>query len=375
MATQCCSFEVGAELGAARTGTLRLPHGSVETPSFMPVGTRGSVRGVDPDELRGAGASMVLANTYHLWIRPGADVVAALGGLHAFMGWSGPILTDSGGYQVFSLRHLAKVSEEGVRFRSPLDGQYRTLTPEVSVRVQETLGVDVAMAFDECLEWPVTREAAAASTERTTRWLHRCLAAREHPNRTALFGIVQGSLYDDLRAAHADELAALDLDGYAIGGLSVGEERGALVHAASLSASRLPAHKVRYLMGVGNPVDLVDAVMGGVDLFDCVLPTRGGRHAAAYTSAGRLNLRGARYTTDDGPLDAACPCPTCSRFSRGYLRHLVKAGEQLGARLLSVHNLYYYLGLMRRMREVIEAGAPEAMIGLRAEAARASAAV
>lgn len=372
MATRCCSFEAHAELGAARTGTLTLPHGQVSTPNFMPVGTRGTVRGVDPDELVAAGASIVLANTYHLWIRPGAEVVAKLGGLHDFMGWSGPILTDSGGYQVFSLRHRAKVSEEGVRFRSPIDGQYRTLTPEVAVQVQETLGVDVAMAFDECLEWPAERDKAARSTERTTRWLHRCLAARQHPERTALFGIVQGSLYDDLRVAHAQELRELDLDGYAIGGLSVGEDRGALVHAASLSARHLPKDKVRYLMGVGHPVDLVDAVMGGVDLFDCVLPTRGGRHAAAYTSLGRLNMRGARYTTDDSALDPGCGCPTCSRFSKGYLRHLMKTGERLGARLLSVHNLHYYLGLMRRLRGAIGAGDAEALAALRTEAEQAS---
>lgn len=365
-------FDLHATLGAARAGVLHLPHGQVPTPCFMPVGTRASVRGMTPAELRASGASMVLANAYHLWVRPGHELVRELGGLHAFMAWEGPILTDSGGYQVFSMQDRAEVSEQGVRFRSPLDGQYRTLTPEKAVAIQEALGVDVAMAFDECLEWPVGHDRAGRSTERTTRWLHRCLEAREHPGRTALFGIVQGSLYEDLRRAHAQELAALDLDGYAIGGLSVGEDRDALLEMAGLTARHLPADRVRYLMGVGTPADLVDAVLRGVDLFDCVLPTRAGRHGGAYTSTGRLNLRNAVHKRDPDPLDPACPCPACTGYSRAYLRHLVKAGELLGRRLLTVHNITYYQGLMRRLRGAISAGDEQAVEALQAESTTAS---
>jgi len=338
----------------------------------MPVGTRATVRGLDPADLIEVGANIVLSNTYHLWVRPGADVIAELGGLHAFMGWSGPILTDSGGYQVFSLREHTKVTEEGVRFRSPEDGAYRTLTPEVAVRVQETLGVDVAMAFDECLEHPATHERAAESLERTKRWLIRCIEAREHPERTALFGILQGGLYEDLRAEHAAWLTELDLDGYAIGGLSVGEEREQLLRFAAFSAARLPEDRVRYLMGVGHPVDLADAIMAGVDLFDCVLPTRAGRHGLAYTSEGRRNLKNGRYRTDGHPIDPACPCGTCRRFSRGYVSHLVRADEILGKRLLTHHNLAYYLRLLARFREAILAGDADRCTSLREEAAIAS---
>ncbi|MEQ1570813.1 MAG: tRNA guanosine(34) transglycosylase Tgt [Myxococcota bacterium] len=358
--------------GKARIGRLRLPHGDVPTPAFMPVGTRGTVRGLDPDELRAVGASIVLANTYHLWVRPGHEVVAALGGLHGFMGWTGPILTDSGGYQVFSMRDRLVVSEEGVRIRSPEDGAWRDLTPERSIEVQEALGVDVAMAFDECLEHPATRERAIASTERTTRWLARCLAARRHPERTAMFGIVQGGLYEDLRRDHARELTELDLDGYAIGGLSVGEHRDELVAFAEISADALPRNKVRYLMGVGHPIDIADAVLRGVDLFDCVLPTRAGRHGQVYTRQGRRNLKNARYRADPEPLDPACDCPTCTRFSRGYLRHLHQCDELLGKRLLTVHNLAYYQALMAELRGAIASGDPVALDAVRAGAERAS---
>jgi queuine tRNA-ribosyltransferase len=372
MATRCCSFELRATLGAARTGVLSLPHGDVPTPYFMPVGTRASVRAVHPRDLQEVGARMVLANTYHLWVRPGHDRVEALGGLHRFMAWSGPILTDSGGYQVFSLKEHVKVSEEGVRFRSPLDGQHRHLTPEVAVEVQEALGVDVAMAFDECIEWPATRDRVASSTARTTRWLHRCLAARRRPDRTALFGIVQGGTYEDLRAAHADELAALDLDGYAIGGLSVGEDRALLVEMAGVAARRLPADRVRYLMGVGYPRDLVDAVRNGVDLFDCVLPTRSGRHAQAFTSVGRLNLKNAVHKDADAPLDPNCDCRTCATFSRAYLNHLVKNEERLAEIAVTVHNLRYYLRLMERLRTAIAAGDVAGFAAIAAEAEVAS---
>ncbi len=375
MATRCCSFELDAVHGAARAGTLKTPHGEVSTPVFMPVGTRASVRGVAPSELRGAGAQLVLANTYHLWVKPGHQDIAALGGLHRFMGWDGPILTDSGGFQVFSLRAHTTLSEEGVTFRSPIDGLYRKLTPEVSVEVQEALGVDIAMAFDECIEWPVTQEHAARSTARTTRWLERCLAARRHADRTALFGIVQGSLYADQRAAHAELLAGMDLDGYAIGGLSIGEDREALLAMVEVSVAHLPAGKARYLMGVGQPIDLVDAVLRGVDMFDCVLPTRAGRHHQAYTSTGRRNLRNAGYALDDGPIDPACDCPACTDFSRAYLRHLCKAGEPLGKRLLTLHNLAYYHRLMRRLRTAIQRRDDAALAALKTEAALASTSV
>lgn len=372
MATRCCSFEVRGTVGAARTGVLRLPHGDVPTPAFMPVGTRGTVRGVAPDELVGAGASIVLANTYHLWVRPGHGTIQRLGGLHGFMGWRGPILTDSGGFQVFSLREHTKVTEEGVRFRSPEDGQYRLLTPEVAVEIQEALGVDVAMAFDECLEWPADRDRAARSTERTTRWLKRALDARRHADRTALFGIVQGGMYGDLRAAHAEELTALDLDGYAIGGLSVGEGREDRLEMVEASVTRLPEDRIRYLMGVGQPRDIVEAVLRGVDLFDCVLPTRAGRHAQAYTAEGRRNLRNAAYAEDPMPLEPGCPCPACTRWSRAYLRHLVKANEQLGARLLTLHNLTFYQRLVADLREAIGGGDTDRIAVIAARAERAT---
>jgi len=353
MATQCCSFELEGTHGRARAGTLHLPHGDVPTPAFMPVGTRGTVRGLDGPEIRAAGARLVLANTYHLWVRPGHALISRLGGLHRFMSWDGPILTDSGGYQVFSLRERLKITEEGVRFRSVEDGQYRMLTPEVSIEIQEALGVDVAMAFDECLEQPADRDRTARSTERTTRWLERCIAARTRPEQTALFGIVQGGLEADLRVAHAEEISALDLDGYAIGGLSVGESRAHLLAMTEVSTAALPADKVRYLMGVGHPHDIVDAILLGVDLFDCVLPTRAGRHGQAYTSVGRKNLKNARYAEDPGPLDPACGCTTCARYSQAYIRHLVKCDELLGKRLISLHNVWFYQSLVADLRAAI----------------------
>ena len=365
-------FIAHATHAEARAGTLHLPHGDVPTPAFMPVGTRGSVRGVSPDELVAAGASIVLANTYHLWVRPGHERIARLGGLHRFMGWTRPILTDSGGFQVFSLKEHTKVDEAGVRFRSPEDGAWRSLSPEVAVEVQEAMGVDVAMAFDECLEWPADRDRAAASTERTTRWLKRCVAARRSPERTALFGIVQGGMYADLRRAHAEEIAELGLDGYAIGGLSVGEGREAREAMVEQAVAGLPSGQVRYLMGVGQPVDIAEAVARGVDLFDCVLPTRAGRHAQAYTWQGKRNLRNAAYEEEDIPLDAACGCPACRGFSRAYLRHLVQAEEALGARLLSIHNLWFYQELMARLRAAIAGQGSATLSDVRAAAARAS---
>ncbi|MEC8191542.1 MAG: tRNA guanosine(34) transglycosylase Tgt [Myxococcota bacterium] len=360
-------FTVEATAGAARTGTLQTPHGPVQTPAFMPVGTKGTVKGIVPEELREVGVEMVLCNAYHLWVRPGHGRIGELGGLHRFMNWSGPILTDSGGYQVFSLRHLAKVSEQGVKFRSPHDGQYRTLTPEVSVEIQETLGVDIAMAFDECIEWPAERDRVARSTERTTRWLKRCIAARRHPDRTALLGIVQGGFYDDLREAHAHEIVELDLDGYAIGGLSVGEPTDELLGMVETTTPHLPNDKVRYLMGVGYPVNLVDAVMRGVDIFDCVIPTRSGRFGYAFTSQGKLSIKHARYGMDQEPLDPACTCYTCRSFSRAYLRHLFQSNEILAPRLISLHNVAFYQSLMARLRAAIRSG-PESVAAVRAEA-------
>jgi len=318
------------------------------------------------------GTPMVLANTYHLWVRPGHKRVERLGGLHRFMAWDGPILTDSGGYQVFSLRKRTKVTEEGVKFCSPEDGQWRMLTPEVSIEVQEALGVDVAMAFDECLEWPATLERSVASTQRTTRWLHRLLAARRKPEATAVFGIVQGGVYEQLRTEHAQELAALDLDGYAVGGLAVGEDKDIMLEMVSVSTAQLPADRTRYLMGVGYPHDMVEAVMRGIDQFDCVLPTRAGRHGTAFTSVGRLNLKNAGYVEQADPLDPDCPCHTCATYSRAYLRHLVKTEELLGKRLLTLHNLMYYQRLMTRLRDAIIASDPQQVLALREEAYTAS---
>ena len=359
-------YELLNSTGAARRGRLHLSHGVVDTPAFMPVGTQGTVKGLSPVDIAATGAQMVLANTYHLWVRPGHSLIQQLGGLHRFMDWSGPILTDSGGFQVFSLAKLRKVTEEGAKFCSPVDGQWRLLTPEVSIGVQKAMAVDVAMAFDECVEFPASRERVAEGMARTTRWLKRCMAARTQPEHTALFGIVQGGVEPDLRIEHAQELRALDLDGYAIGGLSVGEDREALFATARITAPQLPAEKVRYLMGVGYPWDILDGVLAGVDLFDCVLPTRSARFGGIFTSEGRINLKNARFREDPGPLDPACPCYTCARFSRAYLRHLFVSNELLAPRLLSLHNVSFYQRLMARIREAIMEGT-EAVAALQRE--------
>jgi queuine tRNA-ribosyltransferase len=372
MATPCSSYRLEATLGAARAGTLKLRSGEVPTPAFMPVGTRATVRGLSPRELQEAGASILLANTYHLWERPGHEAVRELGGLHQFMGWDGPILTDSGGYQVFSLRKHTTITEEGVRFRSLLDGSYRTLTPERSIEIQEALDVDIAMAFDECIAWPATLERSEQSTERTTRWLQRCVAARRQPSRTALFGIVQGGMHSALRAAHAEEIAQMDLDGYAIGGLSVGEGPEAMKEMVEATIPHLPADKVRYLMGVGQPVDVAEAIARGVDFFDCVLPTRAGRHHQSYTSTGKRNLRNARYKLDSSPLDPNCGCETCANFSRAYLHHLAKCDELLGKRLLSLHNTVFYQTLVNSFRIAILAQDEQALASAHDLAATAS---
>lgn len=363
------SYSETHRCGEARCGVLTTPHGQIQTPAFMPVGTKGTVKGLIPDELKESGVEILLCNAYHLWVRPGHGLIQKLGGLHHFMNWDGPILTDSGGYQVFSLRHLTKVSEDGVRFRSPHDGQYRTLTPEVAVEIQEALGVDIAMAFDECIEWPAERDRVAASTERTTRWLKRCLEARRHADRTALIGIVQGGFYDDLRAAHAQEIVELDLDAYAIGGLSVGEPIDQMMAMVETTIPHLPRAKIRYLMGVGYPVNLVDAATRGVDLFDCVIPTRSGRFGYAFTSEGRVSIKHTRFSDDQNPLDPSCTCYTCRSFSRAYLRHLFQSNEILAPRLLSLHNVAFYQTLMSKIRLAIQAG-PEALKTLRADAAR-----
>ena len=363
------AFTEHARAGAARTGTLETPHGSVNTPAFMPVGTAGTVKGITPPELREAGTEILLCNAYHLWVRPGHERIGRLGGIHKFMGWDGPILTDSGGFQVFSLKDLRKVTEEGVKFRAPHDGQYRFLPPELCVEIQETLGVDMAMAFDECIEWPAERDRVGRSTERTTRWLVRCQEARKHPERTALLGIVQGGFYPDMRIHHAQEISALDLDGYAVGGLSVGEPKEELLGMVETAVPHLPTDRIRYLMGVGYPVDIVDAVMRGIDLFDCVLPTRSGRFGYAFTSQGRVPIKQARFADDESPLDPACTCYTCRSFGRAYLRHLHLSNEILAPRLLSLHNVAFYQSLLSKIREAIRTG-PEALQVLRNDAER-----
>ena len=342
--------------GEARRGILNTPHGPVQTPAFMPVGTKGTVKGLVPLELNEAGVDILLCNAYHLWVRPGHERIGQLGGLHRFMNWKGPILTDSGGYQVFSLKDVTKVTEQGVRFRSPLDGQYRTLTPELCIEIQETLGVDMAMAFDECIEWPAERARVVRSTQRTTRWLKRCMEARKHPDKTALLGIVQGGFYPDLRVEHAQEIVALDLDAYAVGGLSVGEPVDELMGMVEVAVPHLPKDKIRYLMGVGYPVNLVDAAMRGIDIFDCVIPTRSGRFGYAFTSEGKLSIKHSRFADDEKPLDPSCTCYTCRSFSRAYLRHLFQSNEILAPRLLSLHNVSFYQSLMSKIRDAIAQG-------------------
>ena len=370
MSESCISLRVDhtatTALGTARTGVLQTPHGPTPTPAFMPVGTAGTVKGIVPDELREVGTTILLSNAFHLWVRPGHEQIGALGGLHAFMRWDGPILTDSGGYQVFSLKKRVKVTEEGARFCTPHDGLYRFLSPEVCIEIQETLGVDLAMALDECIEWPAERDRVARSTERTTRWLKRCQAARTRPERTALLGIVQGGFHEDLRVAHAQEISTLGLDAYAVGGLSVGEPRDELFDMVGRTTPHLPPGQLRYLMGVGYPIDLVDGVMRGIDLFDCVLPTRSGRFGQVFTSEGRLTIKHARFRDDPRPLDAACACYTCRTFGRAYLRHLFLCNEILAPRLLTLHNLAFYQSLMARLRAAVRDG-PDALVALRTE--------
>jgi queuine tRNA-ribosyltransferase len=345
-------FDLAASDGAARLGRLTTAHGTVETPAFMPVGTYGTVKAMSPDELRALGAQIVLGNTFHLWLRPGLDVIAAHGGLHRFMGWQGPILTDSGGFQVFSLGALRKVTEEGVRFQSPVNGDACFLTPEESMRIQRVLDSDIVMVFDECTPYPASLDQARDSMQMSLRWAERSRDAHEG-NQNALFGIVQGGVYEPLRDASLAGLVKLGFDGYAIGGLSVGEPKPEMLRILRHTAPLLPVDKPRYLMGVGTPEDIVEAVAEGIDMFDCVLPTRNARNGWLYTSEGVVKLRNARYRDDLTPLDPACDCYTCRNFTRAYLHHLQRVNEILGARLNTLHNLHYYQRLMREIREAI----------------------
>jgi queuine tRNA-ribosyltransferase len=351
-------FRVLAVDGAARLGRLATPHGEVDTPAFMPVGTQGSVKGLGPDDLRAAGTQIVLANTYHLMVRPGHDVVRELGGLHRFMGWDGPILTDSGGFQVFSLSGRRRLTEEGVEFRSPVDGSTHFLSPEIAVQVQQALGADIIHPLDECLPYGTGRAEAERSLALTLRWARRAKAAHAAGAAPqALFGIVQGGAWEDLRRRAVEETVALGFDGYAIGGLAVGEPRPLMYDLAALVAGSLPPDRPRYLMGVGKPDDLVEAVARGVDLFDCVLPTRNARNGQCFTADGPVTIKHAGHARDGRPLEEGCPCYACRRFSRAYLRHLFVSRELLAYRLLSLHNVCFFQRLVAAMREAIAAGA------------------
>ncbi len=346
-------YQVLAMDGRARRGRLTTAHGAVDTPAFMPVGTAATVKGLLPGQVAATGSQILLANTYHLMLRPGAERIAALGGLHRFMNWPGPILTDSGGYQVMSLADLRQISEDGVTFKSHIDGARHELTPERAVEIQDLLDADVAMVLDECTPFPVTEEVAAQSMTRTMRWAERCKSAFRARPGYGLFGIVQGSVVPDLRRASVEALTGIGFDGYAIGGLAVGEGQATMLEMTALSAEALPADKPRYLMGVGKPADLVAAVRRGIDMFDCVLPTRSGRTGQAFTRRGALNLRNARHVADPRPIDPECACPTCAAFSRAYLTHLFRCEEMLGPVLLSTHNLHYYQTLMAELRSAI----------------------
>ena len=353
------AFSISAIDGAARSGTIAMQRGEIRTPAFMPVGTAATVKAMRPEEVRAAGADIILGNTYHLMLRPGAERVARLGGLHRFMGWERPILTDSGGYQVMSLSELTKVTEEGVSFASHLDGTRYMLSPERSIEVQRLLGSDIVMQFDQLVPTTSTREAQREAMERSIRWARRSRdefdRGGEHPERAAIFGIQQGALDRDLRKASADGLMDIGFDGYAVGGLAVGEGQEAMLGCLDFAVDMLPNDKPRYLMGVGKPDDIVEAVVRGIDMFDCVLPTRSGRTGQAFTADGPINMRNARFAEDQEPIEAGCPCPACTRFSRAYLHHLVRSGEILGAMLMTQHNLWFYQRLMQGLRDAIAA--------------------
>ena len=366
-------------LSKARRGRLTTDHGVIETPAFMPVGTQGSVKAVSPRELRELKAQIILGNTYHLFVRPGIEVIRHFGGLHRFMSWDGPILTDSGGYQIFSLAKLRKITEEGVAFQNHLDGTPTFISPEIAMEIQAALGSDVAMVLDECPPWPCEYDYAARSLERTTRWAKRCkeisgtgfrrpatseLSTIRNPQSQMVFGIVQGGTFEELRRSSAQALAAMEFDGYAVGGVSVGEPEVEMMHAVEWSEPHLPKNKPRYAMGLGTPPQLLELIARGMDMFDCVLPTRLARNGTAFTACGTLNLKNAEFALDKRPIEEGCECSTCREFTRGYIRHLIKAEEILGLRLISLHNLHFYLDLMRRARSAIASGGFE---GLRKE--------
>jgi queuine tRNA-ribosyltransferase len=353
-------FEIAARDGVARAASLHTAHGPVDTPLFMPVGTQGTVKAMGPDDLYSIDARIILGNTYHLYLRPGDELIARMGGLHRFMRWDRPILTDSGGFQVFSLAALRKIDENGVEFRSHLDGSLHLFTPEKSMSIQRNLGSDVIMAFDECAPYGVERDYAAKALERTTAWARRCRQA--HPpldNDRLLFGIVQGGFFEDLRKESAAQLREIPFEGYAIGGLSVGEPKDEMLETMAYTAPLLPDDKPRYLMGVGAPSDIVTGIGLGIDMFDCVLPTRNARNGTLYTSLGKVNIKRAEFAEDPSPLDPACPCYTCANFSKAYLRHLYIARELLSYRLNTIHNLAYFTGLARQARKAILRGAFE----------------
>ncbi|WP_079708399.1 tRNA guanosine(34) transglycosylase Tgt [Paraliobacillus ryukyuensis] len=337
----------------ARLGRVHTPHGSFDTPTFMPVGTLATVKTMSPEELTEMGAKIILSNTYHLWLRPGEDIVREAGGLHKFMNWDGAILTDSGGFQVFSLSDLREIEEKGVHFRNHISGEKLFLSPEKAMQIQNDLGADIMMAFDECPPYPAEYKYMKSSVERTSRWAERCLQAHQRPHDQGLFGIVQGGEYEDLRRQSAHDLTSLDFPGYAIGGLSVGEPKGVMNRVLEYTTPLLPDSKPRYLMGVGSPDSLIDGAIRGIDMFDCVLPTRIARNGTCMTSNGRLVVRNAKYARDFGPIDPNCDCHTCRNYSRAYIRHLVKSNETFGLRLTTYHNLYFLLNLMKQVREAI----------------------
>ena len=339
----------------ARAGEFVTPHGVIPTPVFMPVGTQATVKAMSPDELKRIGAKIILSNTYHLFLRPGPDLIAKAGGLHGFMNWDRPILTDSGGFQVFSLAGINKIMDDGVEFQSHLDGTRYLMTPELATQVQEKLGADIAMCFDQCVKLPCSREQAQAAVQRTLRWAARCKAAHTRAGQ-AQFGIVQGALFDDLRAACADELARMDFPGYAIGGLSVGESHAEMYRCLDALMPRLPERKPRYLMGVGHPANLIEGIARGVDMFDCVLPTRNGRTGTVFTHEGKMNVKNRRYAEDFSPIDPECDCYACRNFTRAYVRHLYRAGEILAVRLLSWHNIHFLVRLVAGARQAIVEG-------------------
>jgi len=354
MSRQChMQFELSGSDGHARRGRLKFPRGTVETPAFMPVGTYGTVKGMLPRDIRGIGAEIILGNTFHLWLRPGTDIIEQHGDLHDFMAWDGPILTDSGGFQVFSLGDMRKISEEGVKFQSPVDGSRVFLDPEKSMAIQRSLGSDIVMIFDECTPYPATEVEARDSMQLSLRWAQRCKDAHGD-SAAALFGIVQGGMYAGLRQASLDGLQSIGFDGYAIGGLSVGEPKDEMMAVLDVMQPLLPADKPRYLMGVGTPADLLEGVRRGVDMFDCVMPTRNARNGNIFTSRGVLKLRNARHKTSTLPLDEHCSCYTCENFSRAYLHHLDKCNEILGSQLNTIHNLHYYQQHMAAIRQAVE---------------------